>query len=97
MPQFTNPDELAAILAPFVNARFNRQRDERGYVLDRTTFVDILAASHMVDADIRGVTADGVERFFDSGCELIRWDEIRGITIRNEVTCRVAAEIRRAA
>lgn len=76
---------LAELVRPFVGARLHRQPDPAslyGRFLPRTSAIDIRCDGVcMRDADIRSVTSEGIERFFYSGCELIRWADIRSITI----------------
>ncbi|WP_374412689.1 hypothetical protein [Novosphingobium colocasiae] len=92
--------EAAALLAPFVNARFAKG--------PRTEAVDILWSADCIDASVRGVSDEGISYFFYQGCELIPWDTVRQITIRQidefgntlaAIVYRVVAdaEMRRAA
>lgn len=74
---------LPAILAPYVNARLSHKRDANGYVIERTSFVDIdYKGATRFDADIRCVDQDGIRTFFYCGSELIPWEDIRSITVR---------------
>jgi hypothetical protein len=88
MPHPATTAELARLLAPFVGAKLNRARDERGYILPLTAAVDILhrcilAICNSINADIRAVTAAGIEKVFDGQVEFIRWPEVQSITIRS--------------
>lgn len=96
------PPTLPAILAPYVNARLSHERDADGYVIERTSFVDIdYKGATRIDADIRCVDQDGIRAFFYCGSELIPWGDIRSITVRDEsgerVVYRNSAQSRKAA
>lgn len=73
--------EIAELIRPFTNARLNRLRDVNGYMVPRLTGVDILHLSHSLDADVRGVTDEGVSIFFYSGYQLIPWADITAIRV----------------
>lgn len=70
MPDITT-DELAERIAPFVDLKINSSR--------RTRAIDIIGQSERYDADVRGITDEGVEVFWIRGIELERWADIRSI------------------
>lgn len=70
MPDITT-DELAERIAPFVDLKINSSR--------RTAAIDIIGKSERYDADVRGITAEGVEVFWIRGIELERWEDISSI------------------
>lgn len=82
-PTPITPSELRDILAPFVGTRLNHKRDADNYVIPRTHALDILCDSNKVDADVRALTDEGVEVFFYAGCDLVRWSDIREVTVRS--------------
>lgn len=65
--------ELAAQIVPYVERKFVRG--------PRIAAIDILGVGEHFDADIRGVTAEGVKIFFYRGCFIEPWDKIRGIRL----------------
>jgi plasmid replication initiation protein len=83
MPNPATTAELIELVRPFVGAKVNRQRDERGYILPLTAAVDILHRCNSVNADVREVTAEGIEKVWDGQAEFIRWSEVQSITIRS--------------
>jgi hypothetical protein len=83
MPNPATTAELIELVRPFVGAKVNRPRDERGYILPLTAAVDILHRCNSVNADVRAVTAEGFEKLWDGQAEFIRWSEVQSITIRS--------------
>jgi hypothetical protein len=83
MPHPATTAELIELVRPFVGAKVNRPRDERGYILPLGAAVDILAICNSINADIRAVTAEGFEKLWDGQVEFIRWSEVQSITIRS--------------
>jgi hypothetical protein len=83
MPHPATTAELIELVRPFVGAKVNRQRDERGYILPLTAAVDILHRCNSVNADVRAVNAAGVEKVWDGQAEFIPWREVRSVTIRS--------------
>lgn len=73
-------------LIPFVNARIERERDENGYMVPRTAFVDIYEANWLhYDADVRAIRDDGVTLLcFGSERRFIPWTWIERVEIRTE-------------
>ena len=77
------PDQAEALVAPFVNVRFNQRRDANGYSLRRREAIDIrYACADRIDADVRGVSPEGITTFFYSGADFIAWDDVLSLTIR---------------
>jgi hypothetical protein len=77
--------EIMEALAPFVGARNNGDRDERGYLKEPTAWVDIrYPGARRYDADIRGVDEFGISTLFYAGTELIPWTDVREVRIRRE-------------
>lgn len=76
---------LPAIVGPFIRAKVNLQRDPKslyGAYLPRLSAIDILTrGQEWLDADVRGVNADGIVVFFYSGTELIPWEKVVGVRI----------------
>jgi hypothetical protein len=83
MPNPATTAELIELVRPFVGAKLNRARDERGYILPLTAAVDILHRCNSVNADVRAVNAEGFEKVWDGQAEFIRWPEVQSITIRS--------------
>jgi hypothetical protein len=83
MPNPATTAELIELVRPFVGAKVNRQRDERGYILPLTAAVDILHRCNSVNADVRAVNAEGFEKVWDGQAEFIPWREVRSVTIRS--------------
>ena len=78
--------DLAEALRPYSNARINRERaspNPWSGPKPRKGGVDIMAGSSKIDADVRDILADGVEVFFYSGCEVVRWEDIRELHVRH--------------
>lgn len=77
--------ELIELLAPFAGAKLNRPRDPAsryGAYLPQAAAVDILATVNAVNADVRRVTDEGVEIFFYDRCHMVRWADVRRVTVR---------------
>jgi hypothetical protein len=83
MPHPATTAELIELVRPFVGAKVNRQRDERGYILPLTAAVDILHRCNSVNADVRAVNAEGFEKVWDGQAEFVRWSEVQSVTIRS--------------
>jgi hypothetical protein len=75
--------ELIELVRPFAGAKLNRARDARGYVLPQTDAIDLLAATNRINADVRSVSGEGVGVFFYDRVELIRWSDVRRVTVRS--------------
>ena len=76
-------NEASALIAPFINVRLDRQRDADGYMLPRREAIDIrYTGAHRIDADVRGVSPEGITTFFYSGADFIPWNEVLCLTIR---------------
>lgn len=74
---------LRSLLEPFVGAKLVRQGGFAEGESDNHPAVDIsYHGCTAMDADIRVVDDDGIERFFYSGTERIAWADVRRITIR---------------
>lgn len=81
-PNEVTTAELVDLIRPFVGAKLNPPRDPAtGYVRHRTSAIDIHHASDRMDADVRSISAEGVEDFFYRDTDLVPWSAIRGITI----------------
>ena len=84
MPTTATTSELANLLVPFVNARLEMPRDAKGYYIPRQSKVTIRALGVVKhDADIRAVTAEGVETYLYKGTEVTPWDRDRKSTRLN--------------
>lgn len=92
--------EMRAVLAPFVGAKLVRAESHEEYYARPA--VDILyPGCEAMDADIRAIDDEGIERFFYSGAERIAWSDVHRITIRRgdsrEVYWPIAAPMRSVA
>jgi len=64
---------LADAIAPFVNAKLSSA--------PRKASIDIFGQAECRDADVRGVTSEGVQIFFINAVRTERWADIRKVGI----------------
>ena len=84
MTRTVTTSELAALVAPFVDAKLNPKAHPHhtsGGYLQAKRAIDIYHRSVSVRADVRSVGPEGVEVFFYKGCDLIPWSAISKIVI----------------
>ena len=86
--------ELEKLVLPFVGAKLGKGANA-GILIDIAH-----GACRSRDADIREVSAEGITRFFYSGCEFIPWAKVREIVTyrwdesgRNRVCEQVFAHV----
>ncbi len=74
MAKATTPTELAALLRPYVGTMRSIHRTDGSRV-------DVLHLVNSVDADVRGVTSEGVELSHDGFARFVPWGEVRSVTV----------------
>lgn len=76
--------ELIELVGPFAGAKLNPPRDpgNRWRILPQTAAVDILCRTNKINADVRAVTAAGIEVFFYDRCETVPWAEVQRVVVR---------------
>ena len=72
-------------IKPFLKAKLNLERDERGYVIPRKTGVSIITKGVAFrDADVREADEDGIEICVLGGfAKRIAWSEIEKVIVED--------------
>lgn len=79
------PATLPELIQPFVGARLNPVRDpaaKYGGYLPRAAAIDIITPGvERYDADVRGLTADGIELCRGGMNDFVAWSDVRMVRV----------------